>query len=187
MAGYTLITGGAVGSDLYWQKKAMERGMNVEIMSFEEHKAHKASIGGMEAKVKVLSEMKLKEADELIRLANNRLKRKFPCQSEFSNNLIRRNYHIVKDAQAVLATGMVKNNQILGGTAWGVVIADLMAIDVYVFDIIKLAWYKYEQETLKRCRIPTLPKRFAGIGSRKLTPSGECAIDRVLDSTNESQ
>ena len=61
MAHYTMITGGAAGSDLYWQKKAMERGMNVKIMSF---KGQKPSIGGAEAKVKVLSDMQLKDADE---------------------------------------------------------------------------------------------------------------------------
>ena len=184
MALYTMITGGAAGSDLYWQKRAMERGMNVRIMSF---KGHKPSIGGAEAKVKVLSERQLKDADEIIKLANQRLKRRFPCQGEYSNNLIRRNYHIVKNADAVVATGMIRKNEILGGTAWGVVIADLMEIDVYVYDLIQLRWYKYEQGTLKRCSIPTLPRTFAGIGSRKLTHNGKCAIDRVLESTNESQ
>ena len=59
MARYTMMTGEAAGSDFYWKKKAMERGMNVKITSF---KGHKPSIGGAEAKVKVLSEMQLKDA-----------------------------------------------------------------------------------------------------------------------------
>lgn len=183
-AGHTLITGGAVGSDLYWQEKAMEHGMKVRVMSF---KGHECNIWGTEAIVEILSKTQLKGVDGLIRLANLRLERLFPCKEEYSNNLIRRNYYIVKDADAVVAIGRIKRNGIRGSTAWGVAMADLMGIDTYVYDLDELTWNKYKEGTLKRCSIPTLPRVFAGIGSRKLTPSGKCAIYRVLESRNESQ
>ena len=183
-AGHTLITGGAVGSDLYWQEKAMEHGMKVRVMSF---KGHECNIWGTEARVEILTKKQLKSVDGIIRLANLRLERQFPCEEEYSNNLIRRNYYIVKDADAVVAIARIKRNGIRGSTAWCCVMADLMGIDTYVYDPDELTWNKYKEGTLKRCSIPTLPRVFAGIGSRKLTPSGKCAIDRVLESTNESQ
>ena len=182
-AGHTLITRGAVGSDLYWQEKAMERAMRVRVMSF---KGHECNIWGTEARVEILTKTQLRQVDGIIRLANLRLERQFPCKEEYSNNLIRRNYYIVKDADAVVAIARIKRNGIRGGTAWGVVMADLMGIDVYVYDLDELTWNKYKEGTLKRCSVPTLPRVFAGIGSRKLTLSGKCAIDQVLESTNES-
>lgn len=184
MSECTLITGGATGSDEYWQTLASEGGIAVRVMSFEEHKPVKVPA----ARVEVLSTDQLKEADEIVKMANERLNQTFPCKTAYASNLIRRNYHIINNATTVMAIGVIEKDHITGGTAWGVVMADLMGKGAYVFDMRGSKWYKYRAGKFDQCCAPTLRGGgiFAGIGSRQLVINGKRAIAGVLDSINHA-
>lgn len=177
MAEYTLFTGGANGSDLYWQEEASKHGMAIRIMSFQKHKRFK--VPG--AQVEVFTTDQLKEADQTVEEANKRMKRTFPCRSEYDSNLIRRNYHIIKDADAVLAIGKIGRNAIQGGTAWGVVMADILGKPAYIYDMRALRWYEYKNGALNKCSVPTPSRNFAGIGSRNVSANGKSAIQQVFE------
>ena len=98
---YTLVSGGAEGSDLYWQRIGTKFGMKVKAFSFEAHNTRNSN-----ARV-VLSLEQLKKADEFLHNANRTLKRHFPTGKSFVNNLLRRNWYQVKDTRAVFAVGRV--------------------------------------------------------------------------------
>ena len=187
MTDYTLITGGAEGSDLYWQKRALERNVNVHIMTFRGHKpctseGNPTSILNPLIHKICLSDKELENAKVHAMKANERLKRRFPCNREFSTKLVSRNYFIVKDVEAVVAIAEVTDNLVEGGTGWATTMANNLGKDVYVYDVKSLRWYKYENEMLSPCECPRLPKTFAGVGSRSLCEEGKRAIDCVLKS-----
>lgn len=177
MAGYTLFTGRARGSEFYWQGRALDYDVEVKVISFKDHHAltHRTK-----PVIKILTPEELEDANAAVEQAKKILDRKFPCANEYTTNLLRRNYHVIKDASTVLAITTVKNGKVQGGTAWGVVMADCKGKDVYVYDLNEHVWKKYKNGELHRCDIPTLSAQFAGIGSRILTEEGKRAIDLVF-------
>lgn len=178
---YTLFSGGAEGSDLYWQRIGAKFGMRVKAFSFEAHNTRNSN-----ARV-VLSQEQLKEADEFLHNANRTLKRYFPTGKSFVNNLLRRNWYQVKDTGAVFAVGRVNfsRSTVEGGTGWAV----QMAIDskkaVYVFDIASSTWqhFDYDKSSFMPCKLPTLSLNFTGIGTRSLPECGKQAIDNIFENT----
>ena len=178
MAEYTLFTGGAAGCDSYWQQKAEQYGLQVQIMTFV---GHNLNIRAQNVEVKILTSKKLEEADVFLETANERLRRQFPPNSAYKTNLLRRNYYIIEGAEAVVAVAPVKGVQVDGGTAWGVELGDQAGIPVYVYSLNDRVWYRYHNGKFNAISIPTLPRRFAGIGTRALTQEGKRVIDQVFE------
>ena len=180
---YTLFSGGAKGSDLHWQENGAKFGVNVKVFSFESHaRTNTARV--------ILTATQLRQADEYVLRANKTLKRHFPTGKSFVDNLLRRNWHQVKDTESVFAIAKVMPSQrtVEGGTGWAV----QMAIDskkiVYVFDTARSNWYKFNYESQKfvPCRsTPKLTLLSTGIGTRQLTDTGRKAIDQVFKATFE--
>ena len=181
---YTLFSGGAEGSDLYWQRIGAKFGMKVKAFSFEAHNTRNSN-----ARV-VLSLEQLKKADEFLHNANRTLKRHFPTGKSFVNNLLRRNWYQVKDTRAVFAVGRVNFSRSIveGGTGWAV----QMAIDskkiVYVFDIASStpSWQQFDygkRYFLPCIKLPTLTLNFTAIGTRLLPECGKQAIDKIFENT----
>ena len=183
MADYTLIIRGVRGSEHYWQKGALGRGINVRILTFEGHVPQR--INRYICTVP-LSDKSLDEADVHVRKASERLKLKFPCNNEYQTNLVKLMYCVIKDVEAVVAIAKVKDNAVQGRTGWATTMANDLGKDVYVYDVKSLRWYKYENEMLRPCEIPRLPKTFAGVGSRSLCEEGKRAIDRVFKSMDRA-
>ena len=184
MASFRLHTGGALGSDAYWQKKMESLGFETVVYSFEGHQIQNNS------RV-ILDEDTLQLADEHLNRANKTLKRDVaisndPASNDYNRNLLRRNYFIVRDAEAVFAVTYLKG---MGGTAWGVQMAIDMGKPVYVFDMGVNRWRKYRDDLcvpcpeFAPCPTPKLTKEFAGIGSRFLSQAGRDAIDKVFEVT----
>lgn len=177
---YTLFCGGAKGSDLYWQQKGAQLGIEVKAYSFENHaKKNTARV--------VLSKEELSQANEYLIRANKTLKRHFPTGRNFVDNLLRRNWYQVKDTESVFAIARILASlrTVEGGTGWAV----QMAIDqekvIYVFDTGSNKWHKFDYKIHKfsPCRTPRLTFKSTGIGTRQLTDSGRRAIEKVFELT----
>ena len=100
--------------------------------------------------------------------------------SPISTQYIHRNYHIVKQADMVLAFTCFSpdKKQCLGGTGWGVEMAKVLQKPLYVYDVERNRWFWYESsyDVFYACNgmseeqilIPTLVKKTAIIGLRNI-------------------
>lgn len=191
-------SGGAEGSDLYWNLSGemydKNTIINIESINY--------SFKGHTPKTKnniVLTQDELNLADDQLKIANIKLKRKFPTSKEFVNNLLRRNWYQVLNSKSIYAVGFLdlKTNIVDGGTGWAVQMAIDNLKDVYVFNLNDNSWYKtiYVKKEIsyigiskyfigfKPCETPILTESFAGIGTRELTDEGKKAIDSVYKNT----
>ena len=81
MASFRLHTGGARGSDAYWQKKMESLGFETVVYSFEGHQIQNNS------RV-ILDEDTLQLADEHLNRANKTLKRDVAASNDYNRNFI---------------------------------------------------------------------------------------------------
>ena len=93
---YTLFSGGASGSDMYWQNLGSKHGVRVKTFSF-------TADGKRNAARIVLRNEQLKQADKFLYKANKTLKGHFSTSKSFVNKLLRRNWYQVKDTDGVFA------------------------------------------------------------------------------------
>ena len=177
---YTLFTGAASGSDMFWQNLGAKYGVRIKAFSFEAH-------GGKNNARVVLSNEQLKQADEFLLKANKTLKRHFPTSNNFVNNLLRRNWYQVKDSNGVFAIGKlgVSRSTVEGGTGWAVQMAVDSKKPVYVFDIVNSLWQQFEDRKRKfvYCEAPRLTLNFTGIGTRALPENGKLAVQKIFEET----
>jgi len=177
---YTLLSGGAYGSDMFWQKLGAKFGVRVKVFSFADH-------GGRNSARVVLTDEQLKQADEFLHKANITLKRHFPTSKSFVNNLLRRNWYQVKDTNGVFAVGRLSSSRstVEGGTGWAVQMAVDTKKPVYVFDIMSSSWkrFDYGKKKFLTCKVPRLTLNFTGIGTRSLPENGKAAIDKIFEET----
>lgn len=167
----TLHTGGAEGSDWFWEQIGKTFGIQIKVWSFYGHKAKTTVTPTM------IPPRQLESADKYIQEANEWFKekggftRKYPNPNPYVNKLLQRDYFIVHNASSVLAiadldleTGIVS-----GGTGWGVTIGIIQHKPVYVYSPKHQKWYIYDID--RQCfvqydTIPVLTPNFAGIGTR---------------------
>ncbi|XP_068687384.1 uncharacterized protein [Montipora foliosa] len=178
---YMLFSGAAMGSDTYWQKLGAKYGVRVKAFSFKTHNRKACD------RV-VLSDEQLQQADDSLHMANKTLKRRFPTGKAYVNNLLRRNWHQVKDTSAVFAIGKISvhGNIVEGGTGWAVQMAVDARKPVYVFDIVSSGWKIYDYGKKKFLSFKTVPRlslNFTGIGTRPLPENGKAAIEKVFQET----
>ena len=179
-----LNSGGAEGADAEFGKQAKLIGHEVRHYVFRGMKSECDDLV-------VLNANELKEADEYLKWANIKLKRKFPTQSTYVDNLLRRNFHQIKDTYVVYAVAPLKNKMVEGGTAWGVELAKIRNVSIiYLFNLNENKWnqwsyaancwdYILEIDMFK----PNVFSVYTGIGSRKLTQKGEDAIRQLFKGT----
>lgn len=177
LSAFTNHSGGAVGADSLWDEIGRTFG-------FKNHKHYHAK-GEKTPKGNVaISIEELKQADEHLKKANETLGRKFPSTKSFVNNLLRRNYWQVKNAEAIYAIGNLTESEIgedivEGGTGWAVQMAIDLGKPVYLFDITDESWYSNipGEGWQNMEEAPILTKNYAGIGSRlKNTPAEKIEI-----------
>jgi len=177
---YTLFSGGASGSDSYWQNLGAKYGVRVKAFSFAAHGTRNT------ARI-VLNDEQLKQADEFLHKANKTLKRHFPTSKSFVNNLLRRNWYQVKDTNGVFAVSRLSASRstVEGGTGWAVQMAVDSKKPVYVFDTVSSSWQRYDDRRKKfmSCEAPRLTLNFTGIGTRTLPDNGKAAIEQIFERT----
>lgn len=170
-----LHTGGAAGADEYFSNLGTELGFSVIVSTF---KGHKTKSEGL---LSLVTEDDLIKADTRLIQANKRLKRQFPTNSDYTNNLLRRNYFIIRSVDAIYAVGMLTDGIPEGGTAWGCQMGLDLGKIVYFFDQDENSWFILDNTNPPlSIPMPKLEAKFAGIGTRTLNENGRQAINDLL-------
>jgi len=133
----------------------------------------------------VLSDDELRQADERLAIANRTLRRTWPPATDYSANLLRRDWYQVRNAQRVYAVARFgTDRQIEGGTAWGVTMfVDLhngQPCEAYLFEPSLQRWLTWNSAWRPIGAPPPPHGIWAGIGTRNLDATGEAAIAALL-------
>ena len=163
-------SGGAKGADLLFGECAEKAGHDVIHWTFGNRKG-----------THILTQNDLNFADNYLIKANETLKRTFPTEKEYINNLLRRNWFQIILSERIYAVTPLNENFIpYGGTAWAIVMGMNKGVkEIYVFDYAQDKWFFYNGYTWNEITLQDIPKphgHYAGIGSRELPENGQQAI-----------
>lgn len=184
----TCHSGGAEGSDKYWEMIGEKYGVKTNAYSY------KTSYHVSKNKVEI-SDSDFEEGVDQINKANKVLGR-FGIQKYM--NLLARNWAQVKYSNQVFGVGYIvepgkkgikgyynksKIQTVDGGTGYAIMCAINNLRDVYVFDQFKLKWFRWSHTTMSFIDLKETPRigtqNFAGIGTREITTDGIKAIEDV--------
>lgn len=188
----TCHSGGAIGSDSQWESIGANFGVKTRAYSYQT-KYHTSP-----NKVEI-SDEDYKEGVDEINKANKHMDR-FGINKYM--NLLARNWAQVKYSTQVFAIGTIvepgakstkgyyskaKIQTVDGGTGYCCQMAINHLRDVYVFDQIKLKWFRWSYSTMSFIELKETPKirtqNFAGVGTREITADGIKAIEEVYQKT----
>ena len=176
MIKYCNFSGGADGSDIFWELEGEKYGIKTISFSFYGHKTKSLN-------KKELSKEELDEGFTHVIEANLTLKRNIYNLNSYVKKLLSRNWYQVVNSDAVFAVvHMINDKTISGGTGW----ACQMAIDnnkfVFIYDSNFNSWFEFDYIDKKFKRfdgIPKLTQNFAGIGTREIDGAGILAIKEL--------
>ena len=147
-SGFTIITGGAIGTDTLARQCAEEWGMTVKLCLPPHH--HSVS-----EKDPTISSKHLELCQPLVTRASRRLKR-HPSKNPFVRDLLARNWFIVERAKVIFAYANFEDDALTsveGGTGMTVQLCvdhnrdyPDMWKEVFVFDESRQKWYELERE-----------------------------------------
>ena len=187
----TCHSGGADGSDTFWETLGAELGVKTKAYSYKT-KGHKSP-----NKVEI-SEEDYIEGIEQVKNANKLLCR-FGIEKYM--NLLARNWAQVKYSTQVFAIGTIikpgdKNSKgyynkgkydvVDGGTGYAVMMGINHNREVFVFDQVRDKWFRwsYSIQSFVENQIPKITSQnFAGIGTREINQNGIDAIKSVYKLT----
>ena len=167
---FTIFSGGANGVDLEAERFARDFGLPVKILIPPCHPRSKY--------LHPLTHQQLGEAIPITNQVSNRLNK--PLSNPISLQYIHRNYHVVKQAEMVLAFTSFQNesNLCFGGTGWAVEMAKLLKKILYVYDVERNIWfwYNHQQDIFYACdqmseeqfALPTFLPKTAIVGIRNI-------------------
>jgi hypothetical protein len=176
---YVNYSGGAKGSDFFWQSIGIENG-------FINHKQY--WYGKMNPFSKKEDEISLEEYKEGIlevRKANKILKRNGINKYM---PLLSRTWTAIKQCDGIYAIGSFQDTNIVsGGTTWGIVMGINHLKQIYFYEQNHQQWYYYNHfiesfEDCDDCDV-ILTQKYAGIGTRKINQKGIEAIHTVYQNT----
>ena len=205
---FRMVSGGAVGSDFQWDDIGKKFGLNKIFHFFVntgKNNEKENWFGNPKYANLPISQEKAREADEKLEKANRFVRRVFPimprpkgtwgpkdkgrtqASATYANNLLRRNWYQVREADTIFAVSSLDNSKpglaALGGTGWAVQMAIDEGKPVYLFDQESKGWFTGDNASRKEVDTPTLTPKFAGIGTREITPAGKKAIEDVYSKT----
>ena len=175
----TVISGGTNGVDLEAEKLARHYGLKVEVLIPPCHPRR--------ASVQPLTHLQLAEAIPTTRQVAARLNKQL--ENPISLQYIHRNYHVVKQADMVLAFTCFQPKSILcfGGTGWAVEMAKVLNKVLYVYDVQRNIWFWYnpnqdlfyacDQMSNEQYALPTLVQKTAIVGVRNLYDYPEALLE----------
>ncbi|CAH3173197.1 unnamed protein product [Porites evermanni] len=164
------FSGGSNGVDLEAERFARDFGLPVQIFILPCHPRSKY--------LSPLTHSQLGEAIPITNQVSNRLNK--PLSNPVSLLYIHRNYHLVKQAEMVLAftSFQPESNVVVGGTSWAVEMAKLLNKILYVYDVERNTWfwYRHDQDLFYACdqmseeqfALPTFLPKTAIVGIRNI-------------------
>ncbi len=173
---YTLLSGGAKGSEAAFGEAAERWGMNEIHYSFPGRAAVRTR-GIVE-----LSEDELERGSVSEAYIKAQLHRSFPKTPMFQR-LLKTIWHQVATAGEVFVVGeIVEDQTVKGGTGWGAELARHFHKRLHVFDQTKNSWYRWSETKWEKVDAPKIQKtRFTGTGTRELSESGRRAIAELFE------
>ena len=177
---YICHSGGAPGSDMFWENEGIKYGVKTIAYSFYRHVQSSKN-------QKILTAEELNEGFEVVKIANKTLKRSPERQYQYIQNLLSRNWFQVKNSDAIFAISrkfVIDRKIVDGGTGWAVQMAVDNKKPVFVFDQNTKSWYTFNYTTNEFDMIDYIPKlteNFAGIGTREINEDGINAIKEVYE------
>jgi hypothetical protein len=192
LSNITCHSGGATGSDSYWESIGVNFGVKTKAYSYQT-KYHTSP-----NKVEI-SDEDYQEGVIEVNKANKHMDR-YGINKYM--NLLARNWAQVKYSTQVFAIGTIvdpgdksprgyysksKIQTVDGGTGYCCQMAINHLRDVYVFDQVKLKWFRWSYSTMSFIELKETPKiktqNFAGVGTREITSDGIRAIEDVYQKT----
>jgi hypothetical protein len=186
MSTNVLISGGAVGADAEFLRRATTRGDRAEICLGQHQE-----FSGTQDIIRVNSNDHLKQLKALAATLSRRVPR-----SQYVRDLLSRNVEIAARSDRLYAVGRFEEGSrsrlgVAGGTAWGVEafadrIADGTAVGPLFFFCTRARRWHRLTDSLKWVRVDDVPAadgRYGGIGSRDLSPAGTAAISSLFTNT----
>lgn len=172
------LSGGATGADLAWGRAARAKGHRVIHFSFARHDTDAPA-----DERRILDDAELRAADPHLAGAAKALGRPWPPRA--GRNLLRRDWHQVKDSERVYAVASFrKDGQVEGGTAWAVALFldrhHGRTCELYLFDQDRAQWLRWDRGWRPIDRPPVPRGRWTGIGTRNLNAAGRDAIRALL-------
>jgi hypothetical protein len=184
-------SGGAKGSDMFFERVSIEYKVQVKAYSFDDHTSTSRNKN-------ILTDDEIAEGWKKAQKAAKYLKRNTSNLSQYIKNLLSRNWFQVKNSSAIFAVGYIlnpgdkgervvnkTNKQIVdGGTGYAVEMAIQHNKPVFIFDQDDNKWYKWNINQFREIDyVPKLTEKFAGIGTRQLNLNGMSAIRDLFDNT----
>lgn len=181
-------SGGAEGADTYWEKLGEEYGIKTKAYSYKTPKH--LSVNKVE-----ISDDDYKEGIIEVNKANKNLNR-YGIHKYM--NLLARNWAQVKYSEQIFAVGTIikpnaknirgyynkgKYDIVDGGTGYCCQMSINNKREVFVFDQLKLKWFRWSYTTMSFVSLNDTPvinvQNFAGVGTRQITSDGIQAIRDV--------
>jgi len=188
----TCHSGGAEGSDTYFEIIGSKYGVKTNAYSY------KTNYHQSPNKVEI-SDEDYEDGVKEIKRANIILNR---YKIDKFMNLLARNWAQVKYSNQVFAIGQIVNpgqkgsrgyasrakyQSVDGGTGWAISMSIQNKKDIYVYDQIKLKWFRWSYLSMSFIELEETPKiktqNFAGIGTRQINEAGINAIREVYETT----
>lgn len=192
----TCHSGGAEGSDSFFESIGSKFGVKTKAYSY------KTNYHTSPNKVEISEDDYIEGVIE-INKANKHMNR-FGIQKYM--NLLARNWAQVKYSTQVFAIGIIvdpgsktskgyysksKLQTIDGGTGYCCQMAINNLRDVFVYDQIKLNWFRWSYSTMSFIELSQTPKiktqNFAGVGTREINQFGIKAIENLYTNTFNNQ
>lgn len=168
---YIFYSGGAEGSDKYWEESLKKIGAKVVV--YRPYHIDKLS----DEEKNILEKQYLEVVQKL--------QRKPMDINRFAGKLVRRDMLQEKDCLALYAIGTLNktNGLINGGTGYASTRAIINHKNVYLFEQEMVQWmqYSYKEEKFVKSQIkPVLDKRSTVVGTREINENGKKAIDAII-------
>ena len=173
---FTLLSGGARGSEAMFGDAAERWGLNEVHFSFSGRGTER------QRGVVELSDEELERGAVNESYIQAQLHRSFP-KTEMFQRLLKTIWHQVVTAGEVFVVGeILEDHTVKGGTGWGAELARHFDKTVHVFDQSKGSWFRWNQEGWISVEAPRIRRtRFAGTGTRVLNSAGERAITELFE------
>ena len=175
---YTLLSGGAKGSEAAFGEAAERWGLHEINFSYPGRKTVRTR-GVLE-----LSEEELERGAVSEAYVKAQLHRSFP-KTDLFQRLLKTVWHQVSTAGEVFVVGeILEDDTVKGGTGWGAELARHFNKRLHVYDQTKDGWFRWNNDSWEQVDAPKIQStRFTGSGTRELSESGQNAIRDLFESS----
>ncbi len=175
-SGFTLLSGGAGGSEQFFGECAEKWGLMELNFSFE-GRTPKRARGLVQ-----LTDKELKKGAVSQVYMQAHMHRRYP-EAPFFQKVLQTIWHQVNTAHEVFTIGLIlPDKTIKGGTGWAAELARVWHKEVHVYDQEKRGWFRWDgSDWVPESKPVITARRFTGTGTRDLSDHGRAAIEALFE------